>query len=281
MVNRHEHEEGLDADQWEKYIVSLCPKFSPQDRSSRPVFGIRFSPVTTRELVETIATAPANAGPRILVTANLDHVVQLGQNEDFRRAYRHAWVATADGMPVMMYAKLKRAGLPARVTGADLFRSVMPALCPDRHRCFFVASTAETAGRLVDYLLARGFKREAIAVEIPPFQFEYDEDFSRDLAHRIARHRTTHLFMGVGAPKSEIWTDRHRDLIGNCYVLNCGAALDFFVGTKKRAPLVVRRAGLEWLWRFGQEPQRLYRRYFVHSWRFLREVAKDLAAARS
>jgi N-acetylglucosaminyldiphosphoundecaprenol N-acetyl-beta-D-mannosaminyltransferase len=261
-------------------MMSPCPKFSPQERPSRPLFGIRFSPTTTQELVKAITTVPANAGPRILVTANLDHIVQLSQNEDFRRAYRRAWAATADGMPEIMYAKLKRAGLPARVTGADLFQAVIAALSPDRHRCFFVASTAETARRLVDYLLARGFKREAIAIAVPPFRFDDDEDFSRALAHRIARHGTTHLFMGVGAPKSEIWTDRYRDSIGNCYVLNCGAALDFSAGTKKRAPLVMRRAGLVWLWRFALEPQRLYRRYFVYSWRFLGEVAKDLAAAR-
>lgn len=248
---------------------------------TRPIFGIRFSPVTTDDLVRALTgpPIPEREGPRVIVTANLDHIVQLSRNEAFRASYDRAWVVTADGMPVLLYAKLKRADLAVRVTGADLFAALLPALSPERHRCFFVAGAPETADRLADYLVSRGFERDAIAIEVPPFRFEEDVAFSAELAERIRAHHTSHLFVGVGAPKSEVWTDRYRDQLGDCYVLNCGAALDFFAGTKQRAPVVMRRAGMEWLWRFGQEPQRLYRRYFVQSWLFLGEVAKDLASS--
>jgi N-acetylglucosaminyldiphosphoundecaprenol N-acetyl-beta-D-mannosaminyltransferase len=243
------------------------------------VFGISFSPLSKRDLVDRLldVPVPAGAGPRMLVTANLDHIVQLQRRADFREAYAGAWTATIDGAPVLLYSKMRGGPAPSRVTGADLFADLMPRLSPDRHRCFFVTSTDETAGRLRAYLQERGFAPSAIDQEVPPFGFEHDQAYSEWLAARVEVHRPTHLFLGVGAPKSEIWAHRHRDRLGDCYVLPIGAALDFFVGQQRRAPEWVQAAGCEWLWRFGHNPRRMFRRYFVDSWAFLDAIRRDLA----
>jgi N-acetylglucosaminyldiphosphoundecaprenol N-acetyl-beta-D-mannosaminyltransferase len=245
-------------------------------------FGLEFSNIERTSLVDEIADLPIppGSGPRVVQTANVDHIVQINRNEEFRESYRQAWAVTADGMPVFLYAKLRGLALPERVTGADLFQNLMPRLVPGVHRCFFLASSPQTAERLSSYLLERGFAPEAVAAEVPPFGFETNEFYSAALARRIAQHQPTHLFMGVGAPKSEVWIHRHRRRIGDCYVLSVGAGLDFFTGQRQRAPAWVQRCGFEWFWRFAQEPRRLFRRYFVDSLEFFAAIAKDLRAIR-
>jgi N-acetylglucosaminyldiphosphoundecaprenol N-acetyl-beta-D-mannosaminyltransferase len=247
----------------------------------RRVFGIEFSPLTQTELVGAIAGPRIRPGdgPHVLVTANLDHIGQLTHNAAFRRAYDRAWAVTADGMPVFAYARLRGAPPPARVPGSDLVADLLPALSAASSRVFFVAASRRTARKLQAYLVARGFRREQVAFEVPQLGFEKDVMLSSQLAQRIRRHGTTHLFFGVGAPKSEIWLDRHRDQIGDCYALSIGAGLEFFAQTKRRAPVWMRRCGLEWSWRLLQEPGRLWRRYVINSWRFALAVKDDLTAS--
>jgi len=263
-------------------LASYQPDAPQPDRCATAeagrIFGLPFSALDEQALVAQMTQAvPSGSGPKRLATANLDHIVQMARNSAFRRAYDRAWTITADGMPVYLYARLRNVGLPGRVTGADLFARLIEVLDPGRHRCFFVCSTAEVAERLEQRLLRRGFRRDALAFCVPPHAFERDAAYSDALAARIRAHAPTHLFMGLGAPKSDIWTDRYHDALGDCYVLNVGAALDFAAGVKRRAPVLIRRIGLEWAWRVASEPRRLYRRYLVDSWQFLWLVARDLA----
>jgi N-acetylglucosaminyldiphosphoundecaprenol N-acetyl-beta-D-mannosaminyltransferase len=243
-------------------------------------FGLRLSALSRSQLAEVIRREPApqGGGPRVICTANLDHIVHLQSNKELRAAYANAWTVTADGTPVFLYARLRRAPVPARVTGADLMSDLVGTLKPGSHRCFFVASSAQTSEGLCAMMLARGFRAEDIDSVVPPFGFEKDNAYSTELALRIKRHQTSHLFLGVGAPKSEIWVNKHRDLIGDCYVLNAGAGLDFACGARVRAPVWMRRSGLEWVWRFGSEPRRLFKRYFIDSWQFLGAIYNDLTA---
>lgn len=241
-------------------------------------FGLTFSPLTCSQLVATLQSlpVPTGRGALILCTANLDHVVHLQRNAALQAAYRDAWCVTADGMPVFAYARLKGEIVPSRVTGADVVRELLGKLDPSLHRPFFLASCVETGNGLLAMLTRAGFRQEALSVVVPPFGFEHDEVRSADLARQIRSHGATHVFFGVGAPKSELWTHRHRNSLGDCYVLNAGAGLDYACNVRRRAPVWMQTMGFEWLWRFGSEPKRLFKRYFIDSWGFFAAVAADL-----
>jgi N-acetylglucosaminyldiphosphoundecaprenol N-acetyl-beta-D-mannosaminyltransferase len=222
---------------------------------------------------------PAGEGARLLATANVDHISNLVRNARFRAAYECAWAATADGMPVYIYARLRNGGVPGRVTGADLTSALLKRL-PPWCRPFFVVGSPETAKRLRLTLTCSGVPDEAIGVACPAFGFEDDPAASAALAKAIREHRATHVLFGLGAPKSEIWIHEHRHCLGDVYALAIGASLDFYVGLRRRAPVWMQRSGLEWAWRVGSEPVRLFRRYFVESWFAVWAVLLDLFAAR-
>ncbi|TRL37776.1 WecB/TagA/CpsF family glycosyltransferase [Rhizobium straminoryzae] len=264
-------------------MIKLSPKALPvsdprkdKDDKTATLFGIRFSTADTDGLVDTLAeeAVPRGAGLRLLVTANVDHIVNLRRNERFREAYRFAWRAVIDGTPVFLYARLRGLALPGKVTGSDLFPRLIARLEPGVHRILLVSPTEDTSRRLYERLQQMGFT-DHIVMTAPP-AFEDDKRFARWLIAAARRQQTTHLILGLGAPKSEIWMHEHARQLPDCYGMALGAALEFYAGTKQRAPVFMRRAGIEFLWRVICEPRRLARRYFVSSWSFFRAIAEDL-----
>ena len=238
------------------------------------LFGQRFSTGEAAAVVAAVAAAPSDE-PRMIVTANVDHIVQLSENAEFRGAYARAAARTLDGMPLVWLARRACRQPVHRVTGHDLLACILADPPPFARRIFFVASRQDAADTLTDRLQAGGLPRGSVTSAVPPFGFEADTAYSRALIERIRAHGTTLLVMAVGAPKSEIWIDRHRALLGDPVVFCVGDALNVAAGCMSRAPGVVQQLGLEWVFRFLQAPRRLFRRYFIKSWRFLGIVIQD------
>ena len=251
-------------------------------RAKRPrerIFGLRLFPFRQDRLVDLLLADPvAGTGLRMVATANLSHIVALRKDPRFRAAYRGAWIVTADGMPVYLYAKLLGLKVSQRITGADFVPALLKRLRPEAHRLFAIASSLEAAKSATRQLLESGFAEEAIGFAVPPYGFERDADEEAALIEQVRRHRPTHILMSLGAPKSETWLHAHRDRLGDAYVLSCGAALDFMAGLRRRAPVPLSYIGLEWLWRFACEPRRLFRRYFIDSWAMWPAIVADLAS---
>lgn len=242
---------------------------------SRRIFGIDFTPLSAEQIVAEVTSAPPE-GCRLVVTANLDHIAQLATNARFRDAYDAAWLATVDGTPVHIYGRLRGIAARKRVTGADLLPLVLKRLRPDIDRPYFVGATPAVVVRLTVQLMALGFAAADIGSMVPRMGFERSAEASSVLADAIAEHGATHVFMGIGAPKSEIWVHEHAELLGDVYVFCFGAGLDYAAGTRKRAPRFLQQIGMEWAWRVASEPRRLFTRYFVRSWGFLYAVMNDI-----
>ncbi|NKJ43265.1 WecB/TagA/CpsF family glycosyltransferase [Novosphingobium sp. SG720] len=222
-------------------------------------YGLEFDSYPLEDVVAR-ALLPATT-PQLYCTCNLNHLRQLQGNADFRAAYARAAVVTVDGRPIRMLARLQAKRDVPVVTGADMFPALLDALRPGIDRPFFVASSAQAAQILRDKLVARGFDPADIGHDSPPYGFERDAAYSADLVARIAALDATHLFMGVGAPKSEIWVSRHFAGLPAAHIFCVGAALDFSSSLKARAPAWVRALSLEWAHRMLSEPRRLLPRY--------------------
>lgn len=95
-----------------------------------------------------------------------------------------------------------------------------------------------------------------------------DPPLDTDLQARINASGAELVFVGLGCPKQELWMARHAPGMP-AVLLGVGAAFDFLAGTVARAPRWMQECGLEWLWRLGQEPGRLWRRYLLTNSRFL------------
>jgi N-acetylglucosaminyldiphosphoundecaprenol N-acetyl-beta-D-mannosaminyltransferase len=244
------------------------------------LFGHVFSTGTAAEVLAE-AEAKPHRFPRLVVTANVDHIVVLSENPAFRKAYQGAAVRTLDGTPLVWLARLSGRYDAARVTGHDLLACALSAPQVPGRRVFVVCASTRVGDRMRDLFVRAGLAPEDVGVAVPPFGFETDAAYSCALADAVRSHGTTLLLMGVRAPKSEIWVDRQGPALGAPVVLSVGDAVTVAAGLAPRAPRLVQHVGLEWLFRFLHAPQRLFHRYFVRSWRFVRIVACERDSAAS
>jgi N-acetylglucosaminyldiphosphoundecaprenol N-acetyl-beta-D-mannosaminyltransferase len=251
-------------------------------RCSRPprrIFGLRISDLGAADVARRVLTH-RDGRCHLVVTPNIQHIDLLRHDAAFREAYGSADIVTCDGFPVAYYARLAGAGRAGRVTGCDIAALVLGQADKLKgERLFFVVDRKDTQDALQGWAARTGLG-ERVATLIPPFGFEADDAFCRQMAQSVRDHGSSILFMGVGAPRSDVFAHRYRDQLPPCWCLCVGQAVKMFLGLTPRPPGIVQALNLEWLWRIGLEPRRLASRYLVSTAGFLLAVIQDLVRAR-
>lgn len=187
-------------------------------------------------------------------------VVESSRNEDVLQAHQQAGLVVPDGMPLVWGARLAGYKESSRIYGPDL----MIALClqaeKQRWPIFLYGTTPKTLQRLQVALRKRFPLLKIVGAISPPFG-GISASKDRHITQTINRLHPHIVFVGLSTPKQELWMAQHRKLLNAHVLIGVGAAFDFIAGTKKQAPVWMRRSGLEWLFRLTQEPRRLGKRY--------------------
>ena len=250
---------------------------APGDPAARriPLLNIAVDDVALVDLLERFDRG-------VLVTPNVDHLMLLQRDARLLAAYRRAEYVTVDSQ--IVFWALRWLGRPVRekISGSDF----LPAYCAHhaarawqghRARRLFVLGgrpgVAAAAMRAINQRAGFGL---VVAAHSPSMRFADDAAECAQVIELIRASGADVLVVGLGAPKQELWIDRHRAALpGVSTFLAVGAAIDFEAGVQPRAPRWVSRAGLEWAWRLGREPGRLWRRYLLRDpmffWLLLRE----------
>ena len=251
-----------------------------------PLFGYAFTAfphvkAVAADILEWAAQPPA--GLRETVTTPNAFLVVTGNEKRHRELKSYLsesrWTL-ADGAPIVLTAKMKGHQL-TRLTGSDLFPLLWKG-AREKDIPVSLVAASETLARHVQEDYARAY------TQVPLFFNENDEAYIKTFAQKVAdqvqAQETPLIFLGVKFPKQEKLgraiqqTLTKRGYKGNTVILLLGASYEFYFGLKKRAPAVWQKWGLEWLYRFGQEPRRLFKRYTVDNFRFavlmLRELLK-------
>jgi exopolysaccharide biosynthesis WecB/TagA/CpsF family protein len=195
-----------------------------------------------------------------VATLNLDHIVKLRRDRNFRAAYaRHSHVV-ADGNPVVWFARLagQRTEL---VPGCELVEPVAGLAAAAGVPVALLGSTPSALDR-AGAALARRHPTLAIAARISPAMGFDPEGADADAAiEAIAASGARLCFIALGAPRQEVFAIRAHERLPDVGFLSIGAGLDFLAGTQVRAPTWMRSLAAEWIWRLGDNPRRLASRY--------------------
>ncbi|HEX4340371.1 MAG TPA: WecB/TagA/CpsF family glycosyltransferase [Polyangiaceae bacterium] len=242
------------------------------------LFGVDIDAVSMHQAVEwVLETAKLGCRPcRFVVTPNADHAILLQEDDGLLRAYKDASLVVPDGWPVVLASRLLGKPLVERVTGSDLVPAVFEAASPSNPlRVYLLGAApgvADRAARLAEQAYP-GIR--VVGAYGPPFGFERDAAENERILEKIREAKPELLLVGVGAPKQELWVHRNRDRIEASVALCIGATIDFLAGEKARAPVVLRRLGLEWLHRALTEPRRLVPRYARNMVHFPKVVLRE------
>jgi len=229
-----------------------------------PIFGIQVNDLDLDGATRVIIQAVARRSRGYVVTPNVHHIVLLQHDTVFRAAYDAAALRLPDGMPLVWASRMLGHPLRARVTGSDLLPSICREAAAQGSSVYFAGGRTGVAERAATRLAARYPGLRIAGTHAPPDRFAGDERAAEDMAAGIARARPDIVFVGLGAPAQERWIHRYWEGLGATVAICCGAAIDYAAGAAARAPTWMHAAGLEWLWRLGHDPRRLWRRYLVH-----------------
>ena len=187
------------------------------------------------------------------------HVGGLNQRRDtsYLDAMSRADLVYADGMSVIVLAKLAGANAAERAGTTDIGWTVIRALGVALGRPARVAliggpdGLTSRAGRVIE---------ADAGAEVVLTEHGYHEDWTPVL-ERLASSGCDMVLVGLGAPREMIWVDQNVAQLPPCLVMTCGGWFGFITQDEKRAPQWVCDAGLEWTYRLGQSPRRLFKRY--------------------
>jgi N-acetylglucosaminyldiphosphoundecaprenol N-acetyl-beta-D-mannosaminyltransferase len=245
------------------------------------IADLLFDNVDLPQAVAVVERALARGTRGYIVPANVDLLLQHRENPATRTACDAAALRVADGMPIVWASRLLGRPLLARVTGADL----VPALCGMAarrgHSVFLLGGRTGVADRAAARLAARFPGLRVAGTHTPPDLFAPEGAAAEAAVRAVNAVRPALLFVGLGAPKQELWVHRHWERLDTTVALCCGAALDFAAGVRPRAPAWIQRAGAEWAWRLAHEPRRLWKRYLVRDAAFLGILLKEWWSARN
>jgi exopolysaccharide biosynthesis WecB/TagA/CpsF family protein len=255
--------------------IDLFVDDRPNDGPAIELFGVEFDSLTFEAAVDRIMAFAKSQGPHLVVTPNVDHIVRLQSDDEFSRVYAEAALRLADGAPIVLMSRLTGRSLAARVTGADL----LPAVCRRAAECglsVFVLGGAPDVLLKGMAQLAKSSPGLRIQGYSPELGFEQNPIRSAEVAGHVRESGADIVFCCLGSPKGEKWSASTLYEVGAGVTLSVGAAIDFAAGARQRAPVIMQRLCLEWLYRLLQEPRRLAHRYLVQDRLFIRLAAREV-----
>lgn len=245
----------------------------PSERTTGEVLGARIDALSWQQTVEQLLAWARERQSRYVAICNVHVVVTASRDAEYGKVINGADMATPDGAPVAWLLRRLGHKRQARINGPDLMRILCERAAIEGMGVYCYGSTPETLDLLRGRLEAE-FPRLRVVTESPPFRtLTALEDAST--VSRIDACGAGLVFVGLGCPKQERWMAEHRGRV-NAVMIGVGAAFDYHAGTVKRAPLWMQNAGLEWLYRLGSEPRRLWRRYLVTNTLFMLGAARQL-----
>lgn len=235
------------------------------------MMGCQIDNLSMEETLQTIEGFIASGLPHQHVVVNVDKLVKASRDEQLRRIINECALINADGMPVVWASRLLGKPLKERVAGVDLFEALIVRAAEKGWRIFFLGAKEEVV-LAVKNMYARQYPKLAIAGYRNGYWKAEEEDA---VADQIAQAKADLLFVAISSPKKEQFLAKHQARIQIPFAMGVGGTFDVVTGKVKRAPMWMQSAGLEWFYRFLQEPRRMFRRYFIDDMAFFGLFIKE------
>ncbi len=224
--------------------------------------GIRFFDSPSGKLVERIRKMVQHNRHTYICLTSLHGVVEAQRNSAFQRILNTASATVCDGMPLVWMGKLMGRPHVTRIYGPDFMLRVCAMAEQNNMRIFLFGTTQATLTHL-SFQLKKIFPKLIIAGVYAPPLAPFSKAELQKIYTLVNTSKAQIVFVGLSTPKQEQWMFFAKQHIYANVSIGVGAAFDFISGIKKQAPAWMRASGLEWFFRFMQEPQRLGKRYVV------------------
>lgn len=209
-----------------------------------------------------------------VVAINVDVVMKIEKDEYLKKITDEANLTLVDGKPLVWIAKWHKKPVKTKISGSDMVPELCKAAAKRGYRIFIIGGKEGVAEKAKENLEKENKEIKIVGTYSPPFGFEKDENELDRINSIISEAHPDILIVCFGCPKQEKWIYENYHKYDAIISICAGATVDFLAGNVNRAPGWMSEHGLEWLYRFFQEPKRLFRRYFIEDMRILKLVWK-------
>lgn len=221
--------------------------------------GINTVPLSLTEaggyFAKAVGRKPAKG--RVIYYLNAHTLRLILRFPELKEAYQRATIVYFDGWGAVWLARLAGLECKERITTGDFFGDFLKEAEKVRLSLFLVGGTPEVINKTVERLSA-----EFPNLIIKGYSHGYFSDSGR-LEKKIATANPDLLLVGTGSPKQELWLDRNPELAEGRTAWVVGGLFDYLSGKSPKAPKIIGKLYLEWLFRLACEPGRLFKRYFI------------------
>jgi N-acetylglucosaminyldiphosphoundecaprenol N-acetyl-beta-D-mannosaminyltransferase len=247
---------------------------TPSQRIS--LMGCQIDNLTMEETLDRVGSFIADGSPHQHVVVNVDKLVKASRDAELRKIINDCALINADGMPVVWASRLLGRPLKERVTGVDLFDALMVRAAERGWRVFLLGARES----VVQEVKAR-YQRRLPALQFAGVRNGYwKPEEEAAVADEVARSQADLLFVAIGSPHKERFLGKYQEHMRVPFAMGVGGTFDVAAGKVQRAPTWMQRSGLEWFFRFLQEPRRMAKRYFVDDMAFVPLLWREWRQAR-
>lgn len=232
------------------------------------VLGVGISVLNLSSALETIAAAVRERRKGYICVTGVHGVMEAQEDIAFKNILNGAFLCTPDGMPMVWAGKIAGHKEMSRVYGPDLMLDICAWSEQSGAKHFFYGGAEGVADLLADKLKAKFPKLQVVGTYTPPFR-ALNPDEVKALQAQVAAVKPDFFWVGLSTPKQEKFMAEYLPGLDATLMLGVGAAFDFHSGRISQAPRWMQRTGLEWLYRLGCEPRRLWKRYLRNNPLFL------------
>ena len=230
--------------------------------------------ITMKEAIDEVDKMIINKEKGYVVAINVDVVMKMEEDLLLREISDKANLTIVDGKPLIWISKLQKKQKKKKISGSDL----VPNLCElanDKGYSIFIIGGKSGVADQAKIKLEEKYKRiKIVGTYSPPIGFENNEKELDTINQMINKAKPDLLFACLGCPKQEKWIYNNIEKYNAKVSICAGATVDFLAGNIKRAPKWISNIGLEWFYRFLQEPKRLFKRYFIDDIKIIKLMKK-------
>lgn len=199
------------------------------------------------------------------VVINALKVNLMNENEELRKIVNACPLINADGASIVWAAKQLGIPLTERVAGIDLFENLVKLAAEKGYKIYLFGAKEEVVQKVKNIFMDKYPSLQIVGVRNGYFT-EADEP---EIVKNMADSHADMMFVAFSSPKKEFWVNKYLNDLHIPFVMGVGGSFDVVAGVTNRAPKWMQDHGLEWFYRFIQEPRRLWNRYVIGNWKFV------------
>ena len=237
------------------------------------ILGVNIAAINMKWLLDFIEKNIKKLSGEYICVSNVHTTVMSYEDESYKNIQNSAILALPDGGPLSSVGRKRGFKEMQRTTGPDFMEEILKISVEKGYKHYFYGSTDETLNQMKEVLAKKYPGLNIVGMYSPPFRALTPEE-DAEIINKINDSNPDFVWVGLGAPKQEIWMYNHQDKIKGL-MIGVGAAFDFHAGNIKRAPKWMQNCNLEWFYRLMQQPKKLFSRYFKTNFKFIKLIMKE------